>query len=387
VELRSADIRDRSDLAYDLEEKLPLSLEDFVADFTIVGRHSKSTLGVAVAIDDLTSLIRELEQAGVIVQSISPVSLLALQHFLDDPSESDMVIWKNGPYIETFTIRARQPIEWRVFPAVPIVLMRHMRIATMAWSETRQIKCCQLPNEFTDQFTSLPNSSVDSSSEIEIASAASTTCQKVLTGRIVPWIELRRDSLAPSDPYRHMRGSISSAMFIIAASLAIVFASLSMRAQQYGRFSRNHQQRKEALFEQIFQGQTIPAGIQSRLASEKTKLAAIAGQSSDVPERPSALLMIHQLLSALPNDTELRLDEILLDEGNLFLNGQANSHSDAARIAAALKNGGFDVEPPRSEQLSNHAVTVRINAKWHWENTIAERTFPVSAKPQIVKQP
>jgi type II secretory pathway component PulL len=388
VELSSADVRDRNALMYELEEKLPLSLEDLVADFVVTNRHSKTALGVAVATQEVASFVNDLERAGVIVQSISPVSLLALQHILvDQPSTSGVVLWKNGTHLEAFTIRDGQPIDWRILLADAKVLKRELRIVAMSSGARPRVQCCQRSSELIAQLEPLSELSVEPLSEFAFESAAAATSWKTLTGRVMPWVELRRGLLTPSDPYRHVRGSISTALFVITVSIVVLCASLLMRAQKYGRLAKDHQRQQQAVFAQIFPGQTTPVGIQSRLASEKAKLAVVAGQSTDLPERPSALLVLYHLLSALPHDTDMRLEEILLDDGNLFLNGQVNSHSDAARIASALRNGGFDVEPPRSEQLSDQAVMVRINATWNAQSQTIQRTILESSKPQIVKQP
>jgi hypothetical protein len=67
-------------------------------------------------------------------------------------------------------------------------------------------------------------------------------------------------------------------------------------------------------------------------------------------------------LRRLPADLRFQIMELRFDADKLYLEGRARSHGDADAIAAALrKQRGFQVEPPKSEQVSGGAVAFSIS--------------------------
>src|SRR4051812_19728408 len=87
VSLADLPRHDRSAMAFRLEEKLPLAAENFTADFVTAGDRA---LGVCVANDKVKPLVEALENAGVVVQSVAPAAMLALQSRA--PADS-VVLW------------------------------------------------------------------------------------------------------------------------------------------------------------------------------------------------------------------------------------------------------------------------------------------------------
>src|SRR5688500_17692659 len=67
----------RQAMTYRLEEKLPLSAEDVVADFLPIA--GAAALGVCVDKRTLAPLVQALESRGVAVEAVCPASLLAFQ--------------------------------------------------------------------------------------------------------------------------------------------------------------------------------------------------------------------------------------------------------------------------------------------------------------------
>ena len=66
-------------LYFRLEERLPLALEEMVADF-IPGQDQ--SLGVAVAIDAVEPIILALEDQGIVISSVCPAALLLADEVL-----------------------------------------------------------------------------------------------------------------------------------------------------------------------------------------------------------------------------------------------------------------------------------------------------------------
>src|SRR5437773_1319612 len=76
ISLEGLSAADRAAMAFRLEEKLPLAAENFTPDFIEQGERA---LGVCVPNDRVSPLVEALERLGIVVQSVSPAAILALQ--------------------------------------------------------------------------------------------------------------------------------------------------------------------------------------------------------------------------------------------------------------------------------------------------------------------
>jgi hypothetical protein len=122
------------------------------------------------------------------------------------------------------------------------------------------------------------------------------------------------------------------------------------------------QQHQAAAFCEVFPGQPVPPGIRSRLESEHAKLAGLKGASNQLPQRTSALNVFYNVLASLPEEMRYRFRELRLDRQRAFLEGEVLSHGDADRLSAGLRKHGFEVQPPRTQQLAGQGVSIHINA-------------------------
>ena len=185
--------------------------------------------------------------------------------------------------------------------------------------------------------------------------------QKTRTGPHHPPPRPITNARANGDLFRPVALPLRFAALAIVACLDVVAATMFFRAHRYRALAaRCHEQQAE-VFRRALPGQTVPAGIVSRLESEYGKLTA--SKSAPLPgTSSSALALLHHLLAGLPQDVGYRLFEIRLEDGRIELDGEVATHGDADRIAAALRGHELQVEPPRSQQLPNQAVGVRLSA-------------------------
>jgi hypothetical protein len=89
----------------------------------------------------------------------------------------------------------------------------------------------------------------------------------------------------------------------------------------------------------------------------------VSGAGFDVPERASALEVLRRVATCLPSAVRLRLIELRIESGDVFLDGQAPSHTEAELVSRGLRGGGFDAAAPRTESLTSGGVSFRIYAK------------------------
>ncbi len=388
-------------MLYRLEEKLPLAAEEITADFA-PGRDA--ALGVAVRTAQLHPWLEALEAAGIAIQCISPTVMLSTQGLLEqenrivatqspstpeerraiEPSDLDelkstrtsstlptgptrklppqvepwnAVAWCSDLELDCLVLQESQPLAWHLNQAgdpnasgLSLRALRH----TDGW----RLACCGgTPQAIAD----LPNTVVEQVEETSIVSAAARAAELILLGELAPWFDLRRGALAVRDPLRQVLRPLVLAASLAAIFLVVLSASLLWRAHQYDRLAAALIESQKSVFRQALPGQAVPGALRSRLQSEEQRMRGLSGDSQEVIQSRSALLVLRDAMSRLPGDVRIRLLEVRIDKDRIYIEGQARTHGDAELIATALrKQGAFEVEPPRTEQLSGQGVSFTI---------------------------
>jgi hypothetical protein len=145
--------------------------------------------------------------------------------------------------------------------------------------------------------------------------------------------------------------------------LATFSSACLWHAHQLYDEARRNDDLQASVFREVFPGQAVPVGVRLRLEGERQKLGAMATATTESPPDRSALIVLRGLLAALPKDFRCRTHELRVDRERLSFDAEVRTHGDAEIIAAGLRGQGFEVEPPRTEQLANAVVGVRIQAR------------------------
>lgn len=353
--------RQRQTLIYQFEQYMPLAAEDMVADFIVDGCDA---FGTAVPLADSKILVDALEQHGICIQSMSPLALLAVQHAAVPSGEPSLILWQQGDIVDWISVSSSgRPAAWRMLPAETTSLVQHLHAETFNRSTPLKVVAHACTNELIEAIAAVPNIQLDASDEQPMCDAAAKISESMLAGKTTPWIEYRRDGLGTPDPFRAVRGPMLFAAVAATAMAIAMIAGFSYRAFRYDQLSAKQQERQAAIYRQLFPGQATPVGIRSRLESEHAKLAGLKGDSSQLPTQTSAFVVLHDVLAAMPNDVRYRFHELRLNRHRVNLDGEVLSHSDADKISSGLRNRGFQVQPPRTQQLSGHDIAVRIAAE------------------------
>jgi hypothetical protein len=250
-----------------------------------------------------------------------------------------------------------------MLPANAASLAQHLYVETLNRASPLKIVVHACSSAVIEVIASVYNAQVDATDDQPMLAAAVKTAESLLVGKVTPWIELRRDGLGTPDPYRTVRGPLKFAAIAAAALAVACIGGFSYRACRYDQLAAQQQECQTAIFRQIFPGQSTPLGIRSRLESEHTKLAGLKGDSMQLPPQTSALAVLYDVLAAMPGDVRYRFHEVRLDRQRVYLDGEVLSHGDADKISSGLRNRGFQVQPPRTQQLSDHDISVRITAE------------------------
>lgn len=353
---------DRIGIGFDFETVMPLSAEEFVADYVV---HERKVLGVALEVNYVVPWIEALEQHGVVVQSIVPKSLLAVQALATSArlGSANLVLWRQGDWIEVFGLAEKTLRFWEIVQRDADAIVQRLALISLTQSERACVATIDLPDGWSPLVSTVLNAESVSVLTESLDDGAFVAASSVLQGNYSPWIDFRREALPPHDPYRPVRGPLHFALVSAALCLVAAAAGLLIKAWQFEEQSLQYQGKQAKLFELALPGQSAPIGVKSRLESELAKLAGVTGQQADLPKSESALAAFQETLSAMPSNLRFRLLELRIEQnGNIHIDAEVRSHGDTSAIAAALKNGGLEVSSPQSRQLTEGGVSVQIQA-------------------------
>ena len=393
---------DRQTLLYQLESSLPWSAEEVVADFVSGASHA---LGIATRTADVLPILEGLEQEGIPIRSVCPWSMLACQSYLeqsdtnrasvkgstlsDDVPSDDSIASKSEP-AEIATSTSNDPPaesklpdggstqvtligdEATVFLGVthrktelvvtmkgkPIAwqsgtiddLQAQLRMVWLSHSGNIRVILCGSSTD-NDDVRAVTAGFRSSCSKLSLDDAAALATREILSGNRVPLFELRRGVLADSNPFRPVAKLVMATVISVAACLAIIAGLMFWKAQQYEQLTKNYQRDQEQVFRQLFPDQPIPIGIRSRLQSEKARIVGLKGDN-----------LLESFLNGIPTGLRFRVVEILIEGSRITIDGEVRTHSDASRLASELKRAGFQVQSPRTVQLSGGTVSLRLTA-------------------------
>jgi Tfp pilus assembly protein PilN len=192
---------------------------------------------------------------------------------------------------------------------------------------------------------------------------AARSAHRLLAGRSVGWVELRRDGLAPADLHRRLRPWLSAAA-MLGLSLALVAAGgLYWRSRQLAQAAEAVERQQEIVYRELYATGPLPVDVASRLRSEVRRLAGVRGMGVEVPQRVCALEALRRMTSELPPGLRVRITSVQIHAGAVYIEGQARSHSDAETVAQALKRAGLEMERPRTERLATDGVAFTLSGE------------------------
>ena len=154
--------------------------------------------------------------------------------------------------------------------------------------------------------------------------------------------------------------------------LAVTSGVLLFRTHRYEQTAEAYIVAQEDVFHEVLPGRRLPRGILRVLESELAQASGLTGQASDLPEYPSMLVVVREMLSALPQGLRFRINEIRMDHDRVNIDGEVRTHADGDALAAALRRQGFQVAAPRTQQLPGQGVSIRLTAQYR---------APAPAKP------
>lgn len=353
----------RQAMRYLLEEHLPISAEDSVADFI---ESQGVALGVAIELDRIRPIVEAFQDLGVPVQAVCPIALLAASALVEQHREVAAVAIQGGEGIDLVEIQRGGASRWWWLSDASELGDRLAQLDAAQGEEAGQLLTLDLP-EPPEALSHLSVISADAS-EINADQLAAQQAEQVLLGEASAWIDLRRDALKAPERFQLFQKQLGLIAAAIAFFLACVIGATYWRGEQYKAYADEKVSEQIGVFKSTMPGQRVPSSIISRLQSEQRRLAGINGQpGSDGPsamQPTSALTQMHNVLTAWPGTLRYRISDLTIEPNLVRINGQAADSVIPEKLAAALRaTGVYQVDPPNTRALSEYGFTFGFIAR------------------------
>ncbi|MFP4215155.1 MAG: hypothetical protein ACLFVH_04445 [Phycisphaerae bacterium] len=359
-------------MTFRLEEHLPLSAEDMVADF--VEARKGSALGIAAELGRLTEWLDALGSAGIAVGSIVPMALLAARAAAREVGAVDAVLVAqpshegDGPAtVDWIELHKGKPVRWRWFADDRSALREAVAELDRQDDPSRVVLVgeadgARLGIEEANHTEWVGDAGLD------VFARALGEAEGVLNHSDPPWVELRRGPIAAPDHNQPCRGPLVAVVTAAAVLLVLLAVVFTWRGMQYDRLASRHRREQLKAFREAVPDQRPPIDILGRMRSEYRKLAGIGGETLDADTSSaalpaSALVHLRNVLASLPGQMRFRILEVEIGPGSVDVRGQAKSYADAERIAAALRDTKlYAVEMHETQRLREEGVSFRFTA-------------------------
>ncbi len=355
----------RTALAFFVEPNLPWSVEESVIDYQRAGDR---IFVVAAEASPLRELIVALQERGLVVASVSPLARLALEFHLERNSSLTCryaLVWGNpDATIDLWLIENDQPVLWRWLPQQLPAVARALKQIPLV--EGLILAGRNLPDGFLTSLSELsgvPTCKVPAIDAEDPLACGARYAAAILGGKRDAPIELCRDALAPSDRHRSIRRELRILQISLGLLMVVVGLAAGLKAEREEALRAKCATREAALFQDLFPKERVPVAVNTRLQSEVMRLKGLRGESTDLPQLTPYLSLLERLFRSLPESLRFRVLDIRIDNGRLYVVGQARAHGDADRIADGLRAAGLEVASPTTHRLEREGVEFRISAR------------------------
>ncbi len=364
----------RRAMGFRLEEHLPISSEDVVGDYVDTG--TGEALGVCAELDRLGAIVRALEAAGVRVRHICPAAILAAAWAAEQyPGVAAVLVCGGGrdeapaaPEYDFVELQNGRPVRWWWLAANDAAVSERLAACAATGDPSPRVAVIG-PGDAPHTWDAAGADLEPVSPAVGGEQAAALRATALLEGSASPWIDLRRDALAPPDPYQVYRRPVGALVAAAAVLLIGLSGVMQWRGRQYAALGRRYVQQQVDVFKEALPNQRVPGSVRNRLVSERRKLADLGGPSApdsgtQAAAAVSALEHLRRVLASLPKDLRYRILDLNIQPDLIRVDGEALSHVEAERLAVALRDTGlYEVEPPKTQALKDHGVSFLFTAK------------------------
>lgn len=333
-------------LRFAFEEFLPVDIESLSCDFVRVG--PGEFIGIGLPLQRGRALLDVLAELGVQVERLSVDAL-------------ELAAW---PDTGTFVWCDQAHIAYGRTLDGSLVDLRVVRFAAaIAGEEWLQRAAAQLPDETAGApVIDGPWSDDDLA---PIAESLDGIIRRSEKRRLAPvsGFDLARGALAPAGRalanLRAWRTTLASALVVG----ILLCAGVLMQRAQVARQLHEVQRWEQGVFREFYPAATLPAGIATRLASERRRLEALTRTPAGENPKSDAVSALSGVVLALPDSIRLDLQELRIEGNDVFLRGRTREPADAERVAQSLDRlDWLDCSPTRTDRQRD-GVAFTVQAK------------------------
>ena len=360
-------------LDFRLESRLPMTAERCAIDYVGPG---PEYLGVALEASKIKSLIHALEDEGHSVEAIAPRAMLAAQAWLDGqmPDATDRptsFFWleedatADRTRYQLIHLDPATPPRWRISPSAnPQNLHQQLDLDEIDAGPTQ--RQWHAPPECQGLLTEACGGALNIKPLTSTLEAEIDAAHKLIAGTYKPWINLGQGPLAPRYHWRRLRLPVGASVAAMVVLLLSILAVLWFRADQYTQITRDYDQQSAQAFVEALPGQVVPTSPQRRLQARLKQLRGESGLAAGdqlTDTHAPTLVLLHNLLDALPSDQRYAVTDLRIEDGQLRMTGYARSHGETDQLANALRQASrFTVEPPSTDNLPEGGVRFTLKA-------------------------
>ena len=356
----------RQAVGYLLEEQLPISAEDAVADYVEL---QGVGLGVCTELSKLAPIVEALDASGVRIQHICPAALLIAQHLAEQHPRADALLMTSdtdASEVDLVELTNKQPRRWWWLTDEQALADQLKALADPSNEEGRPVL---VVTQHRAEFAAFEQIEADLDMNVR---AAALQADRILAGDVSPWIDLRRGALAAPDASKRYQKQIGGLVAAGVLLLLCLGGAMFWRGMGYEQQAKRLRMEQITVYKQAFPDSRVPSGsVLGRMRSELQRLEGIGGQagtasldSDDAVNRISALTHLYNVLTALPGTLRYQVSDIRIEPNLIHFEGQAESSVVAEQVARALRSAGtYEVDPPSSRALSDFGVSFNVFAR------------------------
>lgn len=341
----------RQALVFKLEEELPVSAEEIVADF--VGAEDRP-LGLCVQTQAVWPFVQALEAEGIAVQSIVPAALLALGEVERQIGQASVVLWSEGERVNLITLADGHPAAWELLPPEPAGILRELKMMSAGKADRLQVWASVDP-ALEEQLRPAEELAQVTFTQVSMTDAAVRAAERVLGGLQAPPADFRRDAMAIADPLRQVRPAINAALVAAMLFFFVIAAAFYIRGSGYDELATRYLDEQQQLYREAFPSARLPSGpAKPLIESEYRRVRGQTSGASEALPTKSALHTLRDVMTSLAPDVRYQLDHAEFRDKDFRVTGTVRTYEDAGKLAGALRRaGGLAVHDPTTNRQSD----------------------------------
>ena len=356
------DGRDHLAIRFELEHHLPLDAESMVIDYIIDESDAQPTAHVlAIGWKPWRKIVDAIESSGKRVHAIVPKSVMICRTLANQSRDKGLqtVVVIDDEGIDWLTIDGQGIRGWnRITKDETSIKLHHAATQSDHDRVTIVGRSAEVAAWLTGagyRVETHPNAA------LELALQGAALYEKHPESA---WPNLLRAELAPSDSLHAILGSLRIAVVAGALLLLCVVLGSWWRRGRIDSEIASIRMHQRSAFKSAFPDARVPAALLRRVRSEHTKMKGSRGATSNIDLPVAAPKVLGDLLKGIPEGLRFQVDRIDISDGNLDLDVLVVNDTDAGKIANALANAGFVVNPPITEQTDSQMFQCQITGRW-----------------------